>query len=220
MSIKATCPKIYLNLSNSFPDYLNEIHSRKDHSLLVSPLVVAGIVIGLVLFLSCVTIIIGSLRKDGCGRDWYLETEHSFDGISYTASVGDLRSVCTTDFNPAFPFGSYLELNVSYPDSPPRYDDCVGATESYLPFDDPPPYSLEDPHLGHDLAMNISTEDRDWSLRENACHLLPSTSSDVFPDAPPPYRTRSKLSVHIPLIPIDVLKDTPDEDTLVLDDNV
>ncbi|XP_066183429.1 protein BEAN1 [Sylvia atricapilla] len=35
-----------------------------DSSLLVSPLLVAGVVIGLVLFLSCATIVVGSLRKD------------------------------------------------------------------------------------------------------------------------------------------------------------
>lgn len=51
-------------------------------SLLVSPLVVAGIVIGLVLFLSCVTIIVGSLRKDSRLRNPHLR-----------ASYGELQSV-------------------------------------------------------------------------------------------------------------------------------
>ncbi|XP_053571854.1 protein BEAN1 [Bombina bombina] len=207
MSMKVTCAKIYLNLSSSFSEYLNDIHSRKEHSLLVSPLVVAGIVIGLVLFLSCVTIIIGSLRKDGCGRDWYLEGEHSYDGISYAASVGDLRSVCTREILPAFQFGSYLELNVSYPDSPPCYDDCVGpgAMEIYLPLDDPPPYSLEDPQFVQDEDYNI-IGNRDWNSQESTCHLIPCVPLlwDPIHEAPPPYQTRSALSVHIPLIPMDV----------------
>uniref|UniRef100_A0A673H916 Protein BEAN1-like n=1 Tax=Sinocyclocheilus rhinocerous TaxID=307959 RepID=A0A673H916_9TELE len=81
-------------------------------SLLVSPLVVAGIVIGLVLFLSCVTIIVGSLRKD------------TPDGLSYGGSIGELRSTCVEDFPPAFDFDSYVEtlsqVNVMYPDSPPQ----------------------------------------------------------------------------------------------------
>lgn len=51
-------------------------------SLLVSPLVVAGIVIGLVLFLSCVTIIVGSLRKDSRLRNPHLR-----------ASYGELQRV-------------------------------------------------------------------------------------------------------------------------------
>lgn len=47
-----------------YPDCRSERESGGEASLLVSPLVVAGIVIGLVLFLSCITIIVGSLRKD------------------------------------------------------------------------------------------------------------------------------------------------------------
>lgn len=46
-----------------YPDCWSERESAGEAPLLVSPLVVAGIVIGLVLVLSCVTIIIGSLRK-------------------------------------------------------------------------------------------------------------------------------------------------------------
>ncbi|XP_077144508.1 protein BEAN1 isoform X1 [Ranitomeya variabilis] len=154
MSIKVTCTKINLNQSSPLPEYFGYIRSGHDPALLVSPLAVAGIVIGLVLFLSCVTIIIGSLRKDGGERDWRLENP-SYDGISYaTSSFGDLRSVCTGDISPALEFGSYLELSSSYPDYPPCYEDCVGpgTLEVYIPADDPPPYSLEDPHLGPSSA--------------------------------------------------------------------
>uniref|UniRef100_A0A8C6YVQ8 BEAN1 protein n=1 Tax=Nothoprocta perdicaria TaxID=30464 RepID=A0A8C6YVQ8_NOTPE len=130
-----------------------------DPSLLVSPLLVAGVVIGLVLVLSCVTIIVGSLRKDGRLRHTQLRRDASYgkraDGFSYGGSFGELRSTCMEEFPPAFEFASYLEtlsrVNVLYPDSPPCYDECVGpgATQIYIPTDDPPPYSLTDPcHRG------------------------------------------------------------------------
>ncbi|KAG8437613.1 hypothetical protein GDO86_008359 [Hymenochirus boettgeri] len=206
MSIKLTCTKVQSNQSNPFPDYLGYIRSNNETSLLVSPLVVAGIVIGLVLFLSCVTIIIGSLRKDGGVRDWHLDAEHSYDGISYTASNGDLRSSCPGDLSPNPQFGSFLEF--IYPDAPPCYEDCVGAgaMDLYFPTDDPPPYSLENPHLSHELALRISTEDiPTQSIQENTSQLLPTTFlSSVSLQFAPPYRTRSKMSVHIPMISVDV----------------
>ncbi len=52
------------NQSSHAHEYPDCQEGGNEASLLVSPLVVAGIVIGLVLFLSCVTIIVGSLRKD------------------------------------------------------------------------------------------------------------------------------------------------------------
>ncbi|KAE8608352.1 hypothetical protein XENTR_v10011476 [Xenopus tropicalis] len=205
MSIKLTCTKVHSNHS-AFPEYLGYVRSNNDTSLLVSPLVVAGIVIGLVLFLSCVTIIIGSLRKDGGVRDWHLEAEPSYDGISYAASIGDLRSACPGDLTPTFGFGSYLELNVSYPDAPPCYEDCVGegAMELYPPTDDPPPYSLENPHLSNELALSIGTEDTPWTTQESSGHLLPTPLlSSLWLHFAPPYRTRSKMSVHSPVISVD-----------------
>jgi len=46
------------------------------------------------------------------------------DGFSYGGSFGELRSTCMEEFPPAFDFGSYLDMlsqvNVTYPDSPPR----------------------------------------------------------------------------------------------------
>uniref|UniRef100_A0A3Q0S6H6 Brain expressed, associated with NEDD4, 1 n=1 Tax=Amphilophus citrinellus TaxID=61819 RepID=A0A3Q0S6H6_AMPCI len=142
----------------------------REASLLVSPLVVAGIVIGLVLFLSCVTIIVGSLRKDSRLRNPHLRasyghlipTQHGVhffvspgqDGFSYGGSAGELRSSCLEDFPPGLDFDSYREtlsqINSVYPDSPPRYDECVGpgSTQIYIPTDDPPPYSLVDPCQG------------------------------------------------------------------------
>uniref|UniRef100_A0A665TJ81 Brain expressed, associated with NEDD4, 1 n=1 Tax=Echeneis naucrates TaxID=173247 RepID=A0A665TJ81_ECHNA len=142
-----------------YPDCRSERESGGEASLLVSPLVVAGIVIGLVLFLSCITIIVGSLRKDSRLRNPHLRASYEQmlyvsvgpDGFSYGGSVGELRSTCLEDFPPGLDFDSYRDtlsqVNSLYPDSPPRYDECVGpgSTQIYIPTDDPPPYSLLDP---------------------------------------------------------------------------
>ncbi|KAM9302034.1 protein BEAN1 [Gastrophryne carolinensis] len=193
MSIKVTCTKIHLNESNHLPEYFGYIRSNHDPTLLVSPLVVAGIVIGLVVFLSCVTIIIGSLRKDGRDRDWRIENP-SYDGISYAPSFGDLSSVCTGDISSALDFATYLGLNVSYQDFPPSYDDCVapGTSELYLPSDEPPPYSLEDPQRQCGLTLNITTEEVALRSHENTEDNLRASLSTLDLHAIPPNRTMSK----------------------------
>ncbi|NXM60284.1 BEAN1 protein, partial [Illadopsis cleaveri] len=142
-----------------------------DSSLLVSPLLVAGVVIGLVLFLSCATIVVGSLRKDSRlgrpqrGRGAALASINSCfaapDGFSPGGSSAELRSTCTEEFPPACDFDSYLDIlsqvNIMYPDPPPCYDECVGpgATQIYIPTDDPPPYSLTDPCQRNETPINI-----------------------------------------------------------------
>ncbi|NWU24282.1 BEAN1 protein, partial [Dyaphorophyia castanea] len=142
-----------------------------DTNLLVSPLLVAGVVIGLVLFLSCATIVVGSLRKDGrfghprLGREAADANIHSCfaapDGFSHGGSSAELRSSCTEEFPPGCDFGSYLDIlsqvNIMYPDPPPRYDECVGpgATQIYIPTDDPPPYSLTDPCQRNEISISI-----------------------------------------------------------------
>ncbi|NXU43988.1 BEAN1 protein, partial [Drymodes brunneopygia] len=142
-----------------------------DTNLLVSPLLVAGVVIGLVLFLSCATIVVGSLRKDSrfghphLGREAADASINSCfaapDGFSHGSSA-ELRSTCTEEFPPGCDFGSYLDIlsqvNIMYPDPPPRYDECVGpgATQIYIPTDDPPPYSLTDPYQRNEVSINIS----------------------------------------------------------------
>lgn len=68
------------NQSGLSHDYSDCRESGNEASLLVSPLVVAGIVIGLVLFLSCVTIIVGSLRKDGRLRNPHLRASYGEPG--------------------------------------------------------------------------------------------------------------------------------------------
>ncbi|NXP83281.1 BEAN1 protein, partial [Ramphastos sulfuratus] len=161
--------------TSEFPSYGD---NGNDTSLLVSPLLVAGVVIGLVLFLSCITIIVGSLRKDGRLRHPHPRRDAAYgkpailivcfpapDGLSYGGSFGELRSTCMEEFPPAFDFGSYLDtlsqVNVMYPDSPPCYDECVGpgATQIYIPTDDPPPYSPMDPCQRNEIPLNISLEE-------------------------------------------------------------
>ncbi|NXG11125.1 BEAN1 protein, partial [Sakesphorus luctuosus] len=146
--------------SSAFPSHGE---NSSDTSLLVSPLLVAGVVIGLVLFLSCATIVVGSLRKDGRLRHPPLRRDALYapDGFSHGGSSGDLRSSCTEEFPPACDFGSYLDIlsqvNIMYPDPPPCYDECVGpgATQIYIPTDDPPPYSLTDPCQRNEISINI-----------------------------------------------------------------
>lgn len=210
MSIKVTCTKIHANQSNVFPEYFGYVRSNNDTSLLVSPLVVAGIVIGLVLFLSCVTIIIGSLRKDGV-TDWRLQADPSYDGISYAVPGGDLRSVCTGDLTPSFECDSYPDVNVAYMDSPPCYYDCIrpGVSSIYLPLEDPPPYSLEDPCLQLEVDLNISTEEVSWTSPGSTGLLQGShTMSSDGPQVAPPYRTWSTDIANDTLTTIDSFKNT------------
>ncbi|OWK54255.1 protein BEAN1 isoform X1 [Lonchura striata] len=127
-----------------------------DSSLLVSPLLVAGVVIGLVLLLSCATILVGSLRRDSRAGP----AAAAPDGFSHGGSSTELRSTCSEEFPPACDFDSYLDIlsqvNIMYPDPPPCYDECVGpgATQIYIPTDDPPPYSLTDPCQRNEIPRN------------------------------------------------------------------
>ncbi|NWS26230.1 BEAN1 protein, partial [Polioptila caerulea] len=149
----------------------SDTSDTSDTSLLVSPLLVAGVVIGLVLSLSCATIVVGSLRKAGSlgrpapGREAADASLHSCfaapDGFSPSGSSAELRSTCTEEFPPACDFDSYLDIlsqvNIMYPDPPPCYDECVGpgATQIYIPTDDPPPYSLTDPCQRNAIPINV-----------------------------------------------------------------
>ncbi|XP_007906051.1 uncharacterized protein bean1 [Callorhinchus milii] len=144
-SIKLICSKIAGNQSGVSPERGGG-EAGAGGSVLVSPLVVAGIVIGAVLLLSCVTIIVGSLRGAHISSD----TAYAPDTLSCRGSEGELRSSCDPHSPPAFDFDSSLETlsqaNV-YPDSPPHYEDCLLPSQPrlYVPGEDPPPYSLTDP---------------------------------------------------------------------------
>uniref|UniRef100_A0A663M0A5 Brain expressed associated with NEDD4 1 n=2 Tax=Strigidae TaxID=30459 RepID=A0A663M0A5_ATHCN len=230
----ATLPKLLPNKNptSEFPSYSE---NGNDTSLLVSPLLVAGVVIGLVLFLSCVTIIVGSLRKDGRLRHPHLRRDavygkiasHTPDGFSYGGSFGELRSTCMEEFPPAFDFGSYLDtlsqVNVMYPDSPPRYDECVGpgATQIYIPTDDPPPYSLTDPCERNEISINISLEEEAASgttgqaanyavrLQDLEQPISSISLSSLTLEAAPLYETVvCEQNIPIPLVPMEVLKNS------------
>ncbi|NXO74908.1 BEAN1 protein, partial [Sitta europaea] len=153
-------------------------------SLLVSPLLVAGLVIGLVLSLSCATIVVGSLRKDsrpGRPRPAREAADASVnscfaapDGFSHGGSSAELRSTCSEEFPPACDFDSYLDIlsqvNIMYPDPPPCYDECVGpgATQIYIPTDDPPPYSLTDPCQRNEIPVSVCLSQEEEAARGTA----------------------------------------------------
>ncbi|XP_006028206.1 protein BEAN1, partial [Alligator sinensis] len=231
------CAEVHSNQSSPVSEFPNYSGNGNDTSLLVSPLLVAGVVIGLVLFLSCITIIVGSLRKDGRLRHPHMRRDANYapDGFSYGGSIGELRSTCIEEFPPAFDFGSYMDtlsqVNVMYPDSPPCYDECVGpgATQIYIPTDDPPPYSLRDPCRRNDFSINISLEEEATSgttgRAANYPVRLPDLQqpissislSSLTMEAAPPYETVvCEQNVPIPLVPMDVLKNSsPDYQTFL-----
>uniref|UniRef100_A0A8C2XKK7 Brain expressed, associated with NEDD4, 1 n=1 Tax=Cyclopterus lumpus TaxID=8103 RepID=A0A8C2XKK7_CYCLU len=210
-----------------YPDCRSERDSGGEASLLVSPLVVAGIVIGLVLFLSCITIIVGSLRKDSRLRHPHLRASYgqsarrtrtsfqrspvggfSLDGFSYGGSVGELRSTCLEDFPPGLDVDSYREtlsqVNNLYPDSPPRYDECVGpcSPQFYIPSDDPPPYSLLDP-----CQRGAEPEERPDGARSSPSEHQHVASISFPPEAAPPYESVSpERRRRLPLVPCDLYK--------------
>ncbi|XP_028812077.1 protein BEAN1 isoform X2 [Denticeps clupeoides] len=232
MLMKLIC-SVSSNQSSPTHEYPDCRDGGSEASLLVSPLVVAGIVIGLVLFLSCVTIIVGSLRKDSRLRNPHMRASYAPDGVSYGGSIGELRSTCIEEFPPAFDFDSYVEtlsqVNAIYPDSPPRYDECVGpgATQIYIPTDDPPPYSLTDPCQGagdqpgcHPCReVGEPSAGASWVAAGSASRYpirLPDPSQrpiasialSALPleDAPPYEAVVGGHNQPIPLMPMDLLK--------------
>ncbi|XP_072135307.1 protein BEAN1 isoform X2 [Mobula birostris] len=214
--------------SHGYPHY----ESGSDANLLVSPLVVAGIVIGLVLFLSCMTIIVGSFRKDSRLRNSNIRAEASYapDAFSFGESIGELRSTCIEDYPPVFDFDSYTEtlsqVNVMYQDSPPHYEDCVrdAGPGMYLPEDDPPPYSLTDPWqrpaprlLPEQESAVLESGDRTDGpamAPESQQEAVSSVSTTSLPSAQaPPYErvARRGRDVALPMIPQAELKETAGE---------
>ncbi|XP_072451933.1 uncharacterized protein bean1 [Chiloscyllium punctatum] len=232
-SVKLICSKIQSNQSGGHSGYSHYMDGSNDANLLVSPLVVAGIVIGLVLFLSCMTIIVGSLRKDSRLGNSHLRTEASYapDGFSFGGSVGELQSTCIEEYPPTFDFDSYIEtlsqINVMYQDSPPHYEECVShrAPDLYLPEEDPPPYSLTDPHQRNDSTLREPPEEetrpqgpgnppRVASFPSESQQVVMSISSSSMPlDLAPPYEqvVFDRQEVALPLSTAGELKDTPEE---------
>uniref|UniRef100_A0A672IF48 Brain expressed, associated with NEDD4, 1 n=1 Tax=Salarias fasciatus TaxID=181472 RepID=A0A672IF48_SALFA len=166
------------------------------------------IVIGLVLFLSCITIIVGSLRKDSRLRNPHLRASYGQSAASPRVSP-PLRHArhCLEDFPPGLDFDSYREtlppINSLYPDSPPRYDECVGpgSTQIYIPTDDPPPYSLLDPCRAEQEARPGHPP----GLPEQEGRGVASISFPV--EAAPPYEAvLAEQGQPLPLMPCDLDK--------------
>uniref|UniRef100_A0A8C7E2S0 Uncharacterized protein n=1 Tax=Naja naja TaxID=35670 RepID=A0A8C7E2S0_NAJNA len=169
------CPLSEAVLSFLPNEITHYAETRRDIIMLDSSVLVAGVVIGVVLFLSCVAILIGSLRKNQCFRHLQLWSDASYsksvfyiyfflsNGTLKIRNSKKLRSSCAEEFPPTFYFSSYMEAlsqaNIIHPDSPPRYEECVGpgAAQIYLPTEDPPPYSLIDPCQQNDDLHQPST---------------------------------------------------------------
>ncbi|XP_051992154.1 protein BEAN1-like isoform X1 [Xyrauchen texanus] len=223
------------NQSSHAHDYPDCQEGGNEASLLVSPLVVAGIVIGLVLFLSCITIIVGSLRKDRHLHNPHLRASYAPDSLSYGGSIGELRSTCIEEFPP--PFDSYVEtlsqINIMYPDSPPHYNECVGpGTQLYVPTDDPPAYSLTDPcreqaapHNYREMEalpagaswVSASCSSRYSTRLQDLRHQpVASISLSALPleEAPPYEAVVSEQNQPLPLMPLDLLKHTAEDSSL------
>ncbi|XP_063169078.1 protein BEAN1 [Candoia aspera] len=231
VSITVTCSEIHLNHSNFISKITHYTETSRGTIMLDSSVLVAGVVIGVVLFLSCVAILIGSLRKNQCFRHLQLWRDASYtpDCFSYGGSVGELRSSCTEEFQPTFYFSSYMEAlsqaNITHPDSPPRYDECVGpgAAQIYLPTEDPPPYSLIDPCQQNDVAINNPSEERGFIRtttrrdpedlgRVQDLHQPSISFPSSFPtDTAPPYEVVAcEQNIPLPQIPPALLKDLED----------
>uniref|UniRef100_F7DJG0 Brain expressed associated with NEDD4 1 n=1 Tax=Equus caballus TaxID=9796 RepID=F7DJG0_HORSE len=133
-----------------------------EHShLLVSPVLVASAVIGVVIILSCITIIVGSIRRDRQARlqrhhhrhhrrhhhhhrrrrHRHREYEHSYvsDGHIYSRSSRRMHYACSPaeDWPPPLDVSSDGDVDATvlrelYPDSPPGYEECVGPGATQL----------------------------------------------------------------------------------------
>ncbi|XP_028333333.1 protein BEAN1 [Physeter macrocephalus] len=133
-----------------------------EHShLLVSPVLVASAVIGVVIILSCITIIVGSIRRDRQARlqrhrhrhrrhhhhhhrrrrRRHREYEHGYvsDGHTYSRSSHRTRYTCSPaeDWPPPLDLSSDGDVDATvlrelYPDSPPGYEECVGPGATQL----------------------------------------------------------------------------------------
>ncbi|XP_059939147.1 protein BEAN1 [Mesoplodon densirostris] len=135
--------------------------SSEHRHLLVSPVLVASAVIGVVITLSCITIIVGSIRRDRQARlqrhrhrhrrrrhhhhrrrrRRHREYEHGYvsDRHSYSRSSHRTHYTCSPaeDWPPPLDLSSDGDVDATvlrelYPDSPPGYEECVGPGATQL----------------------------------------------------------------------------------------
>uniref|UniRef100_A0A8C6JXY5 Uncharacterized protein n=1 Tax=Melopsittacus undulatus TaxID=13146 RepID=A0A8C6JXY5_MELUD len=237
-------PVPHLRMSFFTPlDHGNETH------LFFSPILVAGVVIGIVLFLSCITIIVGGLRKErrlrrrrprtdvfygkiaryskviGKKQQVFIAYFPAPDGFSYGGSFGELRAACIDEYPPNLELGASVDtrqrvVNVIYSDSPPRYEECVGAgaRQMYMPPDNPPPYSVTDPCRRNETSINIGLEAACGSACTANCPVRlqnlqrPTSSISLSPlalGATPRYETAVRQqNTPVSLVPVEVLKNS------------
>ncbi|XP_010120965.1 PREDICTED: protein BEAN1-like [Chlamydotis macqueenii] len=103
------------------------------------------------------------------------------------------------------------------------YDECVGpgATQIYIPTDDPPPYSLTDPCQRNEISINISLEEEAASvttgqaanyavrLQDLQQPISSISLSSLTLEAAPLYETVvCEQNIPIPLVPMEVLKNS------------
>lgn len=100
-----------------------------------------------------------------------------------------------------------------------------GAAQFYVPTDDPPPYSLTDPYRRSDLAVNIPLEEEAipgttdqaaecrFGLRDPQQPVSSISLSTSFTmEAAPPYETVvGEQNIPIPLVPLEVVKNSRDD---------
>lgn len=103
------------------------------------------------------------------------------------------------------------------------YDECVGpgATQIYIPTDDPPPYSFTDPCQRNEISINISLEEEaapgttgqaaNYAVRlQDLQQPISSISlSSLTLEAAPLYEmVVCEQNMPIPLVPLEVLKNS------------
>ncbi|XP_057566809.1 protein BEAN1 [Hippopotamus amphibius kiboko] len=222
---EAAKPTRYNRTSYFYPTF----SESSEHShLLVSPVLVASAVIGVVIILSCITIIVGSIRRDRQARlqrrrrrhrrhrrrrRRHREYEHGyvFDGHTYSRSSHRMRYACSPaeDWPPPLDLSSDGDVDATalqelYPDSPPGYEECMGpgATQLYVPTDAPPPYSLTDscPELDGvlDAGSGHSPSQHQQAQRLQGQSGLRTVSMDTLP----PYEAVCGASPPSGLLPL------------------
>ncbi|XP_042825070.1 protein BEAN1 isoform X1 [Panthera tigris] len=209
MSFKRPCPLARYNRTSYFYPTFSE--SSEHSHLLVSPVLVASAVIGVVIILSCITIIVGSIRRDRQARlqrhrhrhrrhhhhhhhhrrRRHREYEQGYvsDG-TYSRSSHRIRYSCSPveDWSPPLDLSSDGDVDVTvlrdlYPDSPPGYEECMGpgATQLYIPTDAPPPYSLTDSYPVLDGIIDVGGGRHQQAQRILGQGGLRTVSMDTLP---------------------------------------